>query len=88
MFNEKEKQILFYPNISFKGWFLHSPTINTLKIEDFNNFGYSGELEFYKTYNYKPLIQTSAKSIYNFDTNKILLVLNNFLVQSGYNSID
>ena len=32
-----EKQKLFYPNICFKGWFLHSPTINTLKIEDLDN---------------------------------------------------
>ena len=30
-----EKQKIFYPNIPFKGWFLHSPKINTLKIEDF-----------------------------------------------------
>ena len=66
-----EKQKIFYPNIPFKGWFLHSPKINTLTIEDFNDFGYSGDLEFYRTSNYNPFIQTSAKSIYNFDTKKL-----------------
>ena len=66
-----ERQKIIYPNIHFKGWFLHSPKINTLKIEDLNNFGFSGDLENFKVLNYYPLIQTSAKSIHNFDTKKL-----------------
>ena len=67
-----KKQKKFYPNINFKGWFIHSPSsvINyNLSNEKsiFNDFGFSGSLDLYQSKKFNTFIQTNVENLYKED---------------------